>query len=145
MPHELFIKRLSSYLRLEYDEIKLASWAQFVKTSAQKERAPQDPNWWYIRTASILRKIYIKGPIGIARLKNQYGGRKSKRSQPYRKYKGGGSITRKVLQQLEESGLIEQKDSEGRIVTAKGKALLDSLATEIKRDLEKEIIELKKY
>ena len=145
MPHELFIKRLSSYLRVEYNEIKPASWAQFVKTSAQKERAPHDPNWWYIRTASILRKIYIKGPIGVARLKSQYGGRKSKRSQPYHKYKGGSSVTRKVLHQLEESGLIEQKDSEGRVVTDKGKALLDSLAAEIKGDLEKEIIELKKY
>jgi len=145
VPHEFFIKRLSSYLKVEYNEIKPTSWAQFVKTSAQKERAPQDPDWWYIRTASILRKIYINGPIGVARLKSQYGGRKSKRSQPYHKHKGGGSITRKVLQQLEESGLIEKKDSKGRVITDKGKALLDSLATEIKLDLEKEIIELKKY
>jgi len=50
-----------------------------------------------------------------------------------------------MLQQLEESGLIEQKDGEGRVVTSKGKALLDSLAAEIKGDLEKEITELKKY
>jgi len=145
VPHGLFIQRLSSYLRVEYDEIKPASWAQFIKTSAQKERAPQDPNWWYIRTASILRKIYINGPIGVARLKSQYGGRKSKSSKPYHKYKGGGSVIRKVLQQLEVSGLIEQKDGAGRVVTSKGKALLDSLAAEIKGDLEKEIIELKKY
>ena len=145
MPHELFIQRLSSYLRAEYDQVKPTSWVQFVKTSAQKERAPQDPNWWYIRTASVLRKIYIKGPIGVARLKSQYGGRKSKGSKPYHKYKGGGSILRKMLQQLEKSGLIEQKDSEGRVVTDKGKALLDSLAAEIKGDLEKEITELKKY
>jgi small subunit ribosomal protein S19e len=145
VPYELFIQRLSSYLRVEYDPIKPTSWAQFAKTSAQKERAPQDPNWWYIRTASILRKIYVNGPIGVARLKSQYGGRKSKSSKPYHKYKGGGSIIRKVLQQLEESGLIEQKDSEGRVVTSKGEALLDSLASEIKGDLEKEIPELKKY
>jgi small subunit ribosomal protein S19e len=125
--------------------VKPTSWAQFAKTSAHKERAPQDPNWWYTRTASILRKIYINGPIGVARLKSQYGGRKSKRSKPYHKHKGGGSVIRKMLQQLEESGLIEQKDSEGRVVTSKGKALLDSLAAEIKGDLEKEITELKKY
>ena len=59
--------------------------------------------------------------------------------------KGSGAIIRKALQQLEAAGLVETVKGKGRVVTNKGRSLLDKLATEIKKELEKEIPELRKY
>ena len=120
-------------------------WASFVKTGVHKERPPENPDWWYIRCASLLRKIYIKGPIGIERLRSEYGGRKDRGVRPEHTKKGSGAIIRNALKQLEEAGLVETLNGRGRVITSKGRRLLDLLSTEIKRELEKEIPELKIY
>ncbi|MCD4759933.1 30S ribosomal protein S19e [archaeon] len=109
-------------------EITPPEWAKFVKTSAARERPPVEKDWWYARAASILRKLYIYGPIGVNKLKRKYGGKKNRGHKPERYYKGSGKIIRTILQQLEKTGLIEKtkKDSHhGRILTSKGKSLLD--------------------
>ena len=38
------------------ETIQPPSWTQFCKTGMHKERAPENPDWWYIRAAAILRK-----------------------------------------------------------------------------------------
>ena len=40
-------------------------FTKFVKTGVHKEKPPEDEDWWYIRCASVLRRIYIDGPVGI--------------------------------------------------------------------------------
>ncbi len=47
---------------------------------------------------------------------------------------GSGSILRKALQQLEKAGLVKTVKGRGRMITDKGKSLLDSIAAEIKRE-----------
>jgi len=145
VPPALLIERLSKYLKMNVDEIKPPPWASIVKTGAHAERPPQDPDWWFVRCASLLRKIYVKGPIGIERLRSEYGGRKDRGVLPEHSRKGSGAIIRKALQQLEEAGLVETVKGGGRMITPKGRSLLDSLSTEIKRKLEKVNPELKKY
>ena len=127
------------------DEVTPPEWASYVKTGSHAERPPQNPDWWFIRCASILRKIYMKGPIGVSRLRREYGGRVDRGVRPEHSRKGGGNIIRKALQQLEEAGLVEKLGNRGRVVSPRGRSLLDKLATEIKRELEKEIPELAKY
>jgi len=105
-------------------------WSKFVKTGTHKERPPVSKDWWYMRSASILRKIYVLGPIGTSKLRRKYGGRKNRGHKPERSYKGSGSIIRKVLQQLEAAGFVEKankKGHKGRVVTAKGRSLLDKM------------------
>jgi len=58
---------------------------------------------------------------------------------------GGGAIIRKALKQLEAAELVEPSKNRGRVLTKKGKRLLDDLSTEIKKKLEKKHAELKKY
>ncbi|MEM2539397.1 MAG: 30S ribosomal protein S19e, partial [Candidatus Bathyarchaeia archaeon] len=106
---------------------------------------PQNPDWWYVRCASLLRKIYVKGPIGVERLRSEYGGRKRRGTRPEHARKGGGAIIRKTLQQLEKAGLIETIKGKGRVVTPEGRSLLDSLSAEIKREMEKVNPALSKY
>jgi len=59
--------------------------------------------------------------------------------------KGSGAIIRNALQQLEAAGLVKIIDKKGRAITPKGQKILDILSTEIKRELEKKIPELKIY
>ncbi len=145
VPPSTLIERLANYLKEEVDEINPPTWAPFVKTGIQTQRPPQNPDWWFVRCSSILRKIYLKGPIGIEKLRSEYGGRIDRGAKPEHARKGSGTIVRKATQQLQKAGLVKQLGNEGQIVTNEGRQLLDRLSTELKRELEKTIPELKKY
>lgn len=116
-------------------KIKPPEWAPYVKTGVHKERPPDDPKWWYMRSASVLRNIALNGPVGVERLRAKYGGRKHRGSKPERVRKGSGNILRKSLQQLEAAGLIQKvtknKRPLGREITPAGQKLLDTVAKEV--------------
>lgn len=128
-PSELIEKAAAELKKLEV--MKMPGWAMFVKTSTARERPPIDPDWWYARAASILRKLYILNkPIGTNKLRNKYGGKKNRGHKPEKFYKGSGKIIRVILQQLEKAEFIKKIDKgvhKGRIITSKGKSFLDKL------------------
>ncbi len=129
---EKLARSVAKILREEVG-IKAPKWADFVKTGSHKERPPLERDWWYIRAASILRTIQKSGPVGVSKLRSRYGDRKSRGLKPHRFVKAGGSAVRKILQQLETTGLVQQKKEgvhKGRIVTSKGKKLLAKAAKE---------------
>lgn len=121
------IDRIAKYLK-ENKIIEPPSWALFVKTGVYKERPPTNPDWWYVRCASILRKLYLHGPIGVSRLRKMYGGRRRHGLKPPHFWKGSGSIVRKALQQLEKAGLVEKINKKGRVLSSKGRSFLDNMA-----------------
>ena len=135
VPADIFIQKLSEYIKSNIKNVHPPEWALWVKTGVSKERPPDDPDWWYIRAASILRKLYLKGPLGVDDLRSMYGGRKNKGARPEHSYEGSGSIIRKILQQLENAGLVE-KTKKGRLLTSKGTSLMDKMAYEIRKSLE---------
>jgi len=145
VPASILIERLARHLKEEVDTIVPPLWASFVKTGSHVQGPPQNPEWWFTRCASLLRKIYMKGPVGIERLRSEYGGRIGRGVRPEHARKGGGAIIRKALQQLQAAGLVEPLKNRGRVVTGQGRRLLDKLSTEIKGNLEKTQPELKKY
>jgi len=145
VPPSILIERLAKYLKDNIDEVKPPEWAPYVKTGVHAERTPQNPDWWYIRCASLLRKVYIRGPIGVEHLRSEYGGRKDRGTRPEHARKGSGAIIRKALQQLEKAGLIQTIKGRGRVVTPQGRSLLDSLSADIKKQLEKTNPALSKY
>jgi small subunit ribosomal protein S19e len=107
--------------------VECPEWAKFVKTGVSREKVPQQLDWWYLRTASILRKIYLYGPIGAERLSKFYGGRKNRGYKPERFKRGSRKIIRTILQQLEEKNLVKksEKQKKGRIITEEGKKYLN--------------------
>lgn len=135
IPVDIFLKKLRDYIKRNVPEVKPPEWSFYVKTGPSKQRPPNDTNWWYTRAASLLRKLYIHGPLGINRLRSYYGGRKDRGVRPERHVDGGGANIRNILQQLERAGLVE-KSSKGRVLTREGRSLLDRLAAEIKRNLD---------
>jgi small subunit ribosomal protein S19e len=130
VPADKLIAMTSAKLR-EIDTIKPPEWAEFVRTGRHTEKAPVQKDWWYTRAASILRKVYMLGPIGTSRLAEEYGGFADRGSKPNRAVKGSRNIARKCIMQLEASGLVAKSKNKGRVITAKGQKMLDGLAKEI--------------
>jgi small subunit ribosomal protein S19e len=117
--------------------VKPAAWAPFVKTGISRERAPVQLDWWYIRAASILRKLFILGPVGTQKLRNKFSGRKNMGMAPEHVFPAAGNHIRKILQQLEKSGLAKQAAKgvhKGRIISPRGQHLLEVTANQIMKE-----------
>ncbi|MEK9635339.1 MAG: 30S ribosomal protein S19e [Candidatus Woesearchaeota archaeon] len=111
------------------DGIEAPEWSNFVKTGNHKQRPPENPDWWYVRAASILRNIYTHGPVGVSRMRMRYGGRKNRGRKPEKFVRASGNIIRKITQQLRNSDLIKLSngDKKGNIITSKGQSILDKV------------------
>jgi small subunit ribosomal protein S19e len=145
VPASKLIERLAKHLRENVDAVTPPPWAVAAKTGSHVEKQPQEPDWWYTRCAAVLRKIYIHGPVGIEKLRADYGGGKRYGSTPRHVSKAGGSTVRKAMQQLEAAGLIEPSKTQGRRVSKEGRKLLQELAEQVGTELAKQDPELEKY
>jgi len=123
-----FIEELSKELE-KMPEFKMPEWAGFVKTSTARARPPSDDKFWYKRAASILRQIFLRGLIGVNKMKKRYGGRKKRGVKPEKFRAGGGKIIRVILQQAEKAGFVEKSKGKrpGRQLTKKGKEFLNQI------------------
>ncbi len=129
--------RLVNELAKKLEEDKLTpppDWAMFVKTGSAKDRIPSQDNWWYLRAASILRRMYVdKRPIGVNRLRNIYGDKEKNRYSGKHFKPASGAVIRHILQELEQAELIKKvkvKNHFGRALTPKGISFTDSVAKE---------------
>jgi len=136
VPAGPLIEHLAEYLRSSVEQVKPPQWALYAKTGAHKERPPEDPDWWYKRAASLLRRLYIAGPLGISRLRKLYGGRRRYPMRKAHSVRAGGSSLRKILQQFERAKLVTHS-KKGRILTDQGKSILDKMATEVYESISK--------
>ena len=133
VPPSKLIEKLAEELEKE-PEISPPEWAKFVKTGPHRQRPPKQKNWWYLRVASLLYQVYMRGPIGVGHLRKLYGGRKKGKSRPEHKKNAAAKIIRYGLQQLESAGLII-KTTKGRKISPKGNKLLLSVATDVGKQL----------
>lgn len=132
VPADFLIKTLKDELK-EIEIVDPPSWSNFVKTGTHKEKPPMQDDWWYIRAAAILRRVYLEGPIGVQKLRKYYGGLKRRGVRPGKKVKAGGKIIRKILQQLEAADLVI-KVRQGRKINSKGRNLLSEVASRFSQE-----------
>lgn len=132
-----FIKEYAEHLK-NSDKFEAPVWVDTVKTGCFKELAPYGEDWYYIRAASIARKIYLRPGLGVGMLQKWYGGnyRRGARTEHFRKAAAG--IIRSVLIQLEEMRVVEQLPSGGRRVTTVGQQDLDRIAGMVFHDDEED-------
>ncbi|KAL4317507.1 hypothetical protein AHAS_Ahas15G0392000 [Arachis hypogaea] len=104
-----------------------------VKTARFKELAPYNPDWYFVRAvfnepcpishrllvflevgtrskvlrASMARKIYLRGGVGVGAFKRIYGGSQRNGSCPPHFCESSGAIARHILQPLESMTVIE--------------------------------------
>lgn len=126
-----FISALAKYFK-RTAKIAPPSWADFVKTGVGKELSPYDPDWFYVRAASVARKLYIK-PCGLGMLRRVYGNKTNRGSRPAGRALASGNILRKILQQLEGLKFIEKRGAAkgGRRLTPTGRRELDRIAKQV--------------
>merc|ERR1719210_1721972 len=124
-----FISAFAQHLKRQ-GRFEIPKWADIVKTAKHKELAPYDPDWLYVRTASMVRKIYIRGGIGVGAFRKVYGGQQCRGAMTNTFSKGSGKIARYILQQLEEMDLVEQDENGGRRITKEGQRELDTVAVQ---------------
>lgn len=134
---EKFITALAEKLK-GMPEFVVPEWVLLVKSGTSRQRPPVNSDFWFIRTASILRQLYIRGVVGVGKLRTKYGSRKDRGGCPAEFRKAGGKIIRLILQQSEKAGLVEKvnKFQHGRKLSQKGKDLLDSIKVEEKKGLD---------
>ncbi len=128
-PHDL-ISAVAQDLKAA-GKVQPPEWAAYVKTGVNKEMPPTNPDWWYVRCASVLRRVYIDGPVGVSRLRSYYGGKHRKNVATAFFTKGSGSIAREALQQLEKAGFVKKLKT-GRQLTPEGQSYMDNIAHRIK-------------
>lgn len=143
VPADILIERLAKHMK-NLPTIEVPEWAHYVKTGSHTERPPADPDWWYVRAASILRKLYVHGPLGISDFERAYGGSKQVGYYPKHHRDAGSSIIRKILHQLEKADLVV-KTSKGRMLTPKGQSLLDKISFEIFQEIKEKNEALARY
>ena len=138
--------------------ISRPDWAAFVKTGVHRERPPTQENWWELRCAALLRKVAREGPIGVNALAQAYGGKKDNGSNPHTPAMGSRHIIRTALQQLQDVGLVEMKETKtvssesgdqklfaGRNISAAGQKILNEVAHSVRADAEAAYPGLEKY
>jgi|Transcript_30994 small subunit ribosomal protein S19e len=130
-----FIEAYAEHLK-NSDKFELPVWADTVKTGVFKELAPYGDDWYYIRAASIARKVYLRPGVGVGQLQKWYGGnyRRGSRTEHFRKANAG--VIRSVLLQLEEMKVMEKLESGGRRVSRVGQQDLDRIAGSVFRAAE---------
>lgn len=144
VPPAVYLPKLADELRSR-NAVTPPAWAPFAKTGVHKQKAPVQLDWWYLRSASVLRKIGLKGPIGVEHLADEYGGKRDRGSAPYHARTGSRSIAREIVQQLQGSGLVRADKNRGRRLTAEGQKLIDTVARDVLKGLAEKQPELAKY
>ncbi|XP_070494749.1 small ribosomal subunit protein eS19A [Chironomus tepperi] len=112
-------------------KLKVPDNMDVVKTSKAKELSPTNADWFYVRCASILRRMYHRGAIGVGGVKKIYGTRQRDGVCPSHWCRADGAVARRALQALEHIKLVEKHADGGRKLTAQGQRDLDRIATQI--------------
>jgi len=144
VPADKLIPKIAAELK-NIETIKAPDWAPYVKTGRHREKSPVNSDWWHVRSAAVLRKIYVDGPIGTTRLAAKFGGKADRGSKPNKAVRGSRSISRVTVQQLEKSQLVQKQKDGGRVVTPKARKMIDSLSTQILKEMAAQNPELTKY
>lgn len=144
VPHTDLIQEVAKKLQSD-NNIKTPEANLFNRTGLPKENPPESKNWWHVRCASILRKIYVNEGIGIERLRAEYGGSYNRGSKPSKARKAGGSIVRRAVQQLEKAGYVTRVKGKGRVLTGKGRSFMDNASKDVMKNVKDYYPGLDKY
>ena len=93
----------------------------------------------------------MKGPIGTNRISQEFGGSKDRGVKKNKAVSGSRNIARKIMQQLTDSGLLEDSMNSagtvnrGKVISAKGQAVLDEVSHSVRSQAEERYPGLERY
>lgn len=103
------VRAVAAHLK-KTGKLKVPAWNDLVKNGVFNELAPTDPDWFYVRCASIARHLYIRR-AGVGALSKVYGGQKRNGVKPSHFRCSSTNILRKALQALESVKLVEKNET----------------------------------
>uniref|UniRef100_A0A1I8GDP5 Small ribosomal subunit protein eS19 n=2 Tax=Macrostomum lignano TaxID=282301 RepID=A0A1I8GDP5_9PLAT len=124
------VRALAAYLK-KTGKLAVPEWADVVKLSAANELAPADSDWFFVRSASLLRHLYVRAPVGVGALTKVYGKVRRRGHRPNHSSRCYRGPLRKSLQGLESMGLVAKDEAGGRQLTSQGRRDLDRIAYQV--------------
>ncbi|GMT01877.1 hypothetical protein PENTCL1PPCAC_24051, partial [Pristionchus entomophagus] len=127
------VKRIAHFLK-QTGKVKVPEWSDLVKLGVTKDMAPVNPDWYYIRAASLARRLYIRSPVGVNTFRNIYGSKLRRGVQPNSYAKASGCVIRKALKSLEALKWVDKsEDGKGRILSKQGRKDLDRISADLRQ------------
>merc|ERR1712188_327463 len=139
VPAAEFIEAFARHLK-KGNKIKMPDWLSFYKTGCQKDLAPYDPDWLYIRAASVAYQLYMRGKVGVNTLRKHYSGKHRRGVRTEHSRLTAGKCIRYCLIELERAQFVgkmslEKEDGStivvGKSLTKKGVTDMDRIAGSI--------------
>lgn len=133
VPADEFIKAAAEFLKRQ-PKFDVPKYHDIVKTSVIKEFAPYDEDWFYIRCASLARRLYVRQGTGVGAFSKVYGAKKRRGTLPGHFCRASRGVIRSCLKQLQKVGVLEpmpEGKKGGRRVTKQGQQDCDRIAKEI--------------
>ena len=106
----------------------------YAKTGSFKELAPLDADWYYVRTAAVARRVYLRAGVGVGGLRRAFGTRTNPKGKvtPEHHAHAAGGVIRHALHTLESLGLVETTAAgKGRRITSEGQRQMDLVAARV--------------
>ncbi|KAH9255517.1 hypothetical protein BASA81_006334 [Batrachochytrium salamandrivorans] len=127
-----FVKAYAQHLKRQ-GKLEVPKWVDYVKTSTARELAPYDPDWFYIRCASIARKIYLRPNTGVGALTKVYGSNFRRGAKSEHFHEASSGLMRYMVKQLEAIKVLERSvDGKGRKISRIGQQDLDRIAAHVR-------------
>merc|ERR1712216_528575 len=116
--HE-FVKRYATHLKKQ-GKIQLPELVDLMKTSVSRELAPYDEDWFYIRCASLARRLYVRQGTGVGAFSKVYGAKKRRGTLPGHFCRSSRGVIRNCPKQLMKVGVVSTCPSRLRRRVAAG-------------------------
>merc|ERR1711879_573240 len=105
VPAEKWITAYAEYLK-KTNKITPPEFTDYIKTGCLREVAPNNEDWFYVRCAAVLRKIYLRPQLGVGRMAQIYGGKQRYGSAKKHHRKAAQGCIRHALSCLEGAGIV---------------------------------------
>ncbi|EZG79925.1 putative 40S ribosomal protein S19 [Gregarina niphandrodes] len=129
VPADQFIKKCARHLK-DSGFFEIPKWAEYAKSGCSRELSAHDDDFFYIRAASILRKMAFNAKeCGVGRLAHVYGGSQNRGVQPCHHRMASRKVIRYCIRQLQSMELVEAfGDKQKRRLSVKGQRCIDQIA-----------------
>ncbi len=105
VPADAFIAELADHLK-KTQKVSPMENHFFIKTGFSREIAPYSEDWFYIRCASLARKLFLRPGLGVGTLRKIYGKNNSRGHKKNHNAKGSGKVIRYCIKQLQEADIL---------------------------------------
>merc|ERR1712142_524967 len=124
-----FVRAFAAHLKKS--KLKVPEMVEIVKTSKAHELGPTDPDWFYVRAASVARRVYLRPNVGVGAVRKIYGGAKRNGTRPNHFCLSSSNVARKVLQSLEGIKIVTKDANGGRSIAPTGRRDMDRVAGQV--------------